>query len=197
MRPRCVQLTRALKPTGSFYCHSDDQASHNVKVWFNQEPTKNRARTENKTCNSVEQDENRRTSRLKLIWNINQNYLKTTNVLCGGINVMDKKSNENSRKNMKLNQILLAITITGGLAFSGEVQGKIVYGVSLVIGAGGVVGTLTTDGHIGVIGATNILAWNFIVTGNGGVTYNLVSGPSGVDCGNNTAVFNPTAGTRT
>ena len=108
---------------------------------------------------------------------------------------MDKKSNENSRKNMKLNQILLAITITGGLAFSGEVQGKIVYGVSLVIGAGGVVGTLTTDGHIGVIGATNILAWNFIVTGNGGVTYNLVSGPSGVDCGNNTAVFNPTAGT--
>lgn len=87
------------------------------------------------------------------------------------------------------------MTITGGLALAGEVQGKIVYGVNLVIGAGGVVGSLTTDGHIGVIGATNILAWDFIVTGNGGVTYHLVNGPSGVDCGNNTDVFNPTAGT--
>jgi hypothetical protein len=72
---------------------------------------------------------------------------------------------------------------------------KIVYGVNLVIGAGGVVGTITTDGHIGVIGASDILAWNFIVTGNGGATYHLVNGPSGVDCGNNTDVFNPNAGT--
>ncbi len=72
---------------------------------------------------------------------------------------------------------------------------KIIYAVNLVIGAGGVVGTLTTDGHFGVIGASDILAWNFTVTGNGGVTYSLVNGPSGVDCGNNNDVFNPNAGT--
>lgn len=32
MRPRCVQLHRVLKSTGSFYYHCDDHASHYVKV---------------------------------------------------------------------------------------------------------------------------------------------------------------------
>jgi len=32
MRPRCVQLARVLKKTGSFYCHCDWHASHYVKV---------------------------------------------------------------------------------------------------------------------------------------------------------------------
>jgi DNA modification methylase len=32
MRPRCVQLARVLKKTGSFYYHCDDHASHYVKV---------------------------------------------------------------------------------------------------------------------------------------------------------------------
>lgn len=32
MRPRCVQLARVLKPTGSFYYHCDWHASHYVKV---------------------------------------------------------------------------------------------------------------------------------------------------------------------
>lgn len=32
MRPRCVELVRVLKPTGSFYYHCDWHASHYVKV---------------------------------------------------------------------------------------------------------------------------------------------------------------------
>ncbi|MGA2243557.1 MAG: L-type lectin-domain containing protein [Verrucomicrobiota bacterium] len=97
---------------------------------------------------------------------------------------------------MKLNQTLLAMTIVGGLALAGEAQANIVYTVNEVMGAGGVSGTIITDGNIGVIGAADILAWNLTVTGNGGVTFNLVNGPAtGVEVGNNTDVFNPAAGT--
>ncbi len=36
MRPRCVELARVLKPTGSFYHHCDWHASHYVKVMLDQ-----------------------------------------------------------------------------------------------------------------------------------------------------------------
>ncbi len=36
MRPRCVELARVLKDTGSFYYHCDDHASHYVKVMLDQ-----------------------------------------------------------------------------------------------------------------------------------------------------------------
>lgn len=36
MRPRCLQLHRVLKPTGSFYFHCDWHASHYVKVMLDQ-----------------------------------------------------------------------------------------------------------------------------------------------------------------
>jgi hypothetical protein len=36
MRPRCVQLARVLKKTGSFYYHCDWHASHYVKVMLHQ-----------------------------------------------------------------------------------------------------------------------------------------------------------------
>jgi DNA modification methylase len=36
MRPRCVEMARVLKPTGSFYYHCDDHASHYVKVMLDQ-----------------------------------------------------------------------------------------------------------------------------------------------------------------
>jgi adenine specific DNA methylase Mod len=36
MRPRCVQLVRVLKQTGSFYYHCDWHASHQVKVMLGQ-----------------------------------------------------------------------------------------------------------------------------------------------------------------
>ncbi|HZL78928.1 MAG TPA: L-type lectin-domain containing protein [Candidatus Limnocylindrales bacterium] len=96
---------------------------------------------------------------------------------------------------MKLNQTLLAITIAAGLGLAGEAQANIVYDVNLAITAGGVVGTITTDGKVGVIGAADILSWNLTETGKGGATFNLVSGASGVEVGNITDPFNPNAGT--
>ena len=36
MRPRCVELHRVLKATGSFYCHCDWHASHYLKVLLDQ-----------------------------------------------------------------------------------------------------------------------------------------------------------------
>lgn len=92
--------------------------------------------------------------------------------------------------------MLLAMTIVAGLALTGEANAAdIVYDVNLTIGNGGVVGTITTDGDIGVIGASDILAWNLTGTGNGGSTFDWFNGNSVVEVGNNTDVFNPNAGT--
>ena len=88
------------------------------------------------------------------------------------------------------------MTIAGGLALAGEAKAAdIVYDVNLTIGAGGIVGTITTDGDIGVIGASDILAWNLTGTGNGGSTFNFVNANSIVEVGNNTDPLNPNAGT--
>jgi hypothetical protein len=95
----------------------------------------------------------------------------------------------------KFNHTLLALTIAVGFALAGEAQAQIVYNVNLAIGAGGVVGTITTDGTVGVLGAANIIAWNLTETGIGGATFNLVSGASGVEVGNISDPFNPSAGT--
>jgi hypothetical protein len=96
---------------------------------------------------------------------------------------------------MILNRWLLALIIAGGLALAGEARANIVYQVNLPIGAGGVIGTITTDGKTGVLGAADFLSWNMTVFGNDGATQNLVNGPSGCEVGNNTATFNPNAGT--
>jgi hypothetical protein len=37
MRPRCVELARVLKKTGSFYCHCDGHASHYVEVMMGEQ----------------------------------------------------------------------------------------------------------------------------------------------------------------
>jgi hypothetical protein len=99
--------------------------------------------------------------------------------------------------NMKMNQLRLAMTIVGLLALAGPAQADITYTVDEVMGAGGIFGTITTDGTIGQLGASDILGWNLNVDGNGGVTYNLnsINALSGVEVGNNTQVFNPNAGT--
>ncbi len=46
MRPRCVELSRVLKKTGSFYYHCDDHASHYVKVMLDQTLGHNNFRNE-------------------------------------------------------------------------------------------------------------------------------------------------------
>jgi hypothetical protein len=98
---------------------------------------------------------------------------------------------------MKLEQMLLAVTIAGGLASAGKAQagGDITYDVNLAVGAGGVVGTITTDGNIGVIGTSDIVSWNLTGTGNGGATFHFDSLDSVVEVGNNTQPFKPNLGT--
>ncbi len=46
MRPRCVELARVLKKSGSFYCHCDWHASHHVKVMLDQIFAKNNFQSE-------------------------------------------------------------------------------------------------------------------------------------------------------
>ncbi len=46
MRPRCVELTRLLKPTGSFYFHCDWHASHYVRAMLDQIFGENHFQTE-------------------------------------------------------------------------------------------------------------------------------------------------------
>ena len=87
------------------------------------------------------------------------------------------------------------MTIAVVLALAGEAQGNIIYNVNEVVGAGGVVGTITTDGTVGVLSAADIVAWNLTVTGIGGATFNLISGASGVEVGNISDPLNPNAGT--
>jgi hypothetical protein len=82
----------------------------------------------------------------------------------------------------------------GGLTLAGGASAT-AYEVSQSIGAGGVIGTITTDGTLGALAASNITAWDLTLTGNSGATFHLVNGASGVEVGNISAPFNPNAGT--
>ena len=89
--------------------------------------------------------------------------------------------------------------IAVGLALADEAKAGFSYDVNLAISAGGgvgsIVGTITTDGKNGVIGASDIIAWDLTGTGNGGSTLHIVNGPSVVEVGNNTDPFNVSLGT--
>jgi Tol biopolymer transport system component len=71
---------------------------------------------------------------------------------------------------------------------------NIVYDVNQIIGVGGVVGTITTNGKIGPLTAPDIVAWSLNLTGNNGATHHLANGPSGVAVGNASDPLNPAAG---
>jgi len=57
--------------------------------------------------------------------------------------------NENTPMRLKRGQTLPAIAIAVAFALVGEAQANIVYDVNLAIGAGKVVGAITTDGKTG------------------------------------------------
>ena len=91
--------------------------------------------------------------------------------------------------------VFVAMTMAGGLAFAGDAAASIVYNVNLSVGGGGVVGSITTNGKIGVLSASDITAWDLVLTGKGGVTYHLVSGGSGTTgTGGTTGGFGPPPG---
>jgi hypothetical protein len=68
-------------------------------------------------------------------------------------------------------------------------------GAAPVDGEGFINGTITTDGALGVIGASDILSWNLYGLGYGASFFSLDNANSFVEVGNNTPVFNPNAGT--
>ena len=71
------------------------------------------------------------------------------------------------------------LTMATALAFASTASAAIVYNVNQTVQAGGVVGTITTDGTLGSIGSGNITAWNLNLSG-GAATFNLNNGNSGV-----------------
>lgn len=98
--------------------------------------------------------------------------------------------------NAKHKNVLLRVTFAVAVGLGSVCAANAtVYQVSQTIGGGGVTGTITTNGSFGVLSASDIIAWNLMLTGNGGATLQLVNGPSGVLVGNISDPFNPTAGT--
>lgn len=90
----------------------------------------------------------------------------------------------------------IGVALSAGLVAIGTcIAAPITYVVNQSIGAGGVAGTIQTDGTIGVLGTTNITAWDLTLTGNGGATFHLASPASVVLVGNISEPFNPNAGT--
>ena len=71
--------------------------------------------------------------------------------------------------------------------------GAIIYKVDQTIGAGSVVGTITTDGATGILVNGDITAWNLDLKGPG-ASINLTSANSNVLIGNGFDPFNPSAG---
>jgi hypothetical protein len=84
--------------------------------------------------------------------------------------------------------------LAAALFAAGAASANITYSVNRTIGAGGVTGTITTDGATGVLATGDFVDWNLTLKGAGGATFNLDSGNSGVLVGNSADPFNPNAG---
>jgi len=76
--------------------------------------------------------------------------------------------------------IAAAAVFGAALVGAGSASANIVYTVDQATGVGSVTGTLETDGLIGTLGTGDFVHWNLLLTGGGGVTYNLVDGDSSV-----------------
>jgi hypothetical protein len=78
------------------------------------------------------------------------------------------------------NGLVLSLACLSMLLGVGVCQAdSITYNVDQVIGSGSVVGTITTDGTIGILGAGDITGWNLELNGLGAST-NLTNSNSGV-----------------
>ena len=87
----------------------------------------------------------------------------------------------------------IAAALVTSAAASSAVGGTITYSVDQIIGAGSVVGTITTDGATGVLGKSDVVGWNLELNGVG-ASINLNTGNSNVLVGNGFDPFNPAAG---
>jgi hypothetical protein len=81
---------------------------------------------------------------------------------------------------MKIRSWALAVVAAAGLAASGA--SATVYTVGDTVGAGGVTGTITTTGALGVLGSSAITDWNLTLS-DGSSTFNLTGPLSGANSG--------------
>jgi len=80
---------------------------------------------------------------------------------------------------MRGNRRLLGAAVFPMLMAASVASAAITYQVDQTIGLGSVVGTITTDGNTGTLGASDITAWNLNLNGVG-ATLNLTNLNSGV-----------------
>ncbi|MDO6693560.1 PEP-CTERM sorting domain-containing protein [Aliiglaciecola sp. 3_MG-2023] len=73
-----------------------------------------------------------------------------------------------------MNKVLLTLA----LLFVGTANASLIYNVERVIGAGGVTGSITTDGFLGTLATNNIIDWDLTLN-DGSNTFNLI-GPGNV-----------------
>jgi hypothetical protein len=96
---------------------------------------------------------------------------------------------------IKASRLVSGVALFSMLLGAGVAGASITYDVNQVIGAGSVIGTITTDGVLGTLVAGDFTAWNLVLTGAGGANFTLTNGTSGVEVGNVSDPYNPHAGT--
>jgi PEP-CTERM motif len=78
------------------------------------------------------------------------------------------------------NGLLLVATLGATLASAAAMSATITYRVDRTVGAGSVVGTITTDGLTGTLDPnSDFVAWNLLLTGAGSVTDRITNFDSG------------------
>jgi hypothetical protein len=80
-----------------------------------------------------------------------------------------------SRQLARISGLFFAVVLTAAAAEAGPIT----YGVSRLIGTGSVIGTVTTDGTIGVLTSANVIGWTLEL--NDGSTSFTLQGPGGLD----------------
>ncbi|NKB58712.1 MAG: PEP-CTERM sorting domain-containing protein [Alphaproteobacteria bacterium] len=82
-----------------------------------------------------------------------------------------------------MRKFAMAIFAIMSIALSATTAQAILYNVDQTIGIGGVTGTISTDGTIGILGNGNISDWNLVLD-DGVSTFNLLGDGSGGDNSN-------------
>jgi PEP-CTERM motif len=79
---------------------------------------------------------------------------------------------------MKISSCLCALTLSIVFAPVALRASDITYTVHETVGAGSMIGTITTDGDFGTLGTSDILSWNLVVN-DGTNVFDLTTGNSG------------------
>lgn len=103
-------------------------------------------------------------------------------MICTPPGPSDWRRGKTPMNGIRASQSLIAVIVTFGiltLASISAFAATVVYDVNRTIGAGSVIGSITTDGTFGVIHTTNISDWNLLLDDGAGNTFNLLGPLSG------------------